>query len=69
MRGSAPLVAASGFYGVRNLGTGQVFVNGLTYRGRMDEQVNQGWPGRASRRRNLASSTRERLAPKWDDAG
>ena len=40
LRGTAPSVAASGFYGVHNVGTGQVFVNGLTYQGRMDEQFN-----------------------------
>ena len=68
LRGSAPSVAASGFYGVRNLGTGQVFVNGLTYKGRMDEQVNPlAWARIKAKEPGFFDG--ERLAPKWDDAG
>ena len=68
LRGSAPSVAASGFYGVRNLGTGQVFVNGLTYKGRMDEQVNPlAWA--RIKAKEPAFFDGERLAPKWDEAG
>lgn len=68
LRGTAPSVAASGFYGVRNVGTGQVFVNGLTYKGRMDEQVNPlAWARIKAKEPGFFDG--DRLAPKWDDAG
>jgi len=40
LKGATPSVAARGYYGVRNLGSGKVFVNGLMVKAAMDEKLN-----------------------------
>ena len=40
LRGGNPSVSARGFYGVREMRTGSIFVNGLMQKARMDEKVN-----------------------------
>ncbi len=40
LKGKPPSVAASGFYGVKAMATGKVFVNGLMHKAGMDEKLN-----------------------------
>jgi hypothetical protein len=61
-----PAVAAEGFYGVRNLATGKVFVNGRTVKAPLDRKVNPiAWA-----RLKAAHPTFFRddvIAPPWDE--
>ncbi len=66
LQGTAPSVAATGFYGVRNRDTGKVFVNGLMHKAAPDDRVN---PIAWSRIKAAfpAFFDGERLAPDWGD--
>ena len=65
LKGAAPSVAARGFYGVRNLGTGRVFVNGMMQKAAMDAKVNPiAW--QRIKAAHPAFFKGDRLAPGWD---
>lgn len=65
LKGNAPSVAASGFYGVRNLGTGKVFVNGMMRKAAMDEPLNPtAWERIKAAHPDFFKNNR--LAPGWD---
>jgi hypothetical protein len=40
LKGKAPSVAATGFYGVKNRDTGKIFVNGLMHKTSLEEKIN-----------------------------
>jgi hypothetical protein len=64
LKGSAPSVAASGFYGVRNLGTGRVLVNGMMVKAAMDQPLNPiAWQRIKAAHPDFFAG--DRLAPQW----
>lgn len=66
LRGMSPSVRASGFYGVRNVGTGNVFVNGLMQKAALDEKVNElAWERVKAKAPEFFDG--ERLAPGWQE--
>ena len=66
LKGPDTSVSASGFYGVRNLATGNVFVNGLMRKAKLDEQVNPlAWERAKARFPEFFAG--DRLAPSWQD--
>ena len=67
LRGTAPSVSASGFYGVRNLTTGTVFVNGLMQKAALTEKINPlAWERVKSKFPEFFAD--DRLAPNWQDS-
>jgi hypothetical protein len=66
LRGTDAAVNASGFYGVRNRTTGNVFVNGLMQKAQLDEKVNPlAWERAQARYPEFFQG--DRLAPSWQD--
>jgi hypothetical protein len=63
---SAPSVAATGFYGVKNRDTGKVFVNGLMHKAALDDRVNPIAWGRI-KAAYPGFFDGDRLAPGWED--